>query len=334
MAGAQGVDMALAVCTAGGLGSLPAALLSPDALAAQLSLMGKKTQAPFNVNFFAHTMPTLTQAHTRLWRACLQPCFQAYGVDEADIRASVLRRPFGEDMLAVLQQYRPSVVSFHFGLPAPRLLQAVKDTGAMVLSSATTVAEACWLAERGVDAVIAQGSEAGGHRGTFLDSAMATQQGLFALLAQVVDAVKIPVVAAGAIADAAGIRAALALGAVAVQVGTAYLLCHESEISPLHREALHMAAHTPQKAQTAITNVFSGKPARGLVNTLMHELGYLCDAVAPFPYAATEVNAIRAKAEARGDAGFTPLWCGQNPTGCRSVSATELTEALCRVWTP
>lgn len=329
LAGVQGSAMTIGVCRAGALGSLPAAMLSAEQLAAELTAIQTATDAPFNVNFFAHTLPAITADDARRWQAVLQPYFSRFGLNPAAIKPGVLRRPFDDAHLAVLQQYRPAVVSFHFGLPENRLLQAVKDTGARILSSATTVAEALWLAERGVDAVIAQGSEAGGHRATFLGSDMATQTGTFALLAQTVDALTVPVIAAGGIADERGIQAALALGAAAVQVGTAYLLCDESQASPFHRAAIAAAATVPQRAETAITNVFSGKPARGLVNTLMRDLAYLHHDAMPFPHAATAVNAIRAAAEATGDNGFTPLWCGQNPRGCRAVSAYELSQDLC-----
>ena len=332
MAGAQDSQMAIAVCRAGGLGSLAAALLSPPQLAAELAAIQAATDAPFNVNFFAHQMLEPTPQQMRRWHDFLQPYFDRFGVDAAAMDAGGLRQPFGDAQLAIVQQYRPAVVSFHFGLPAAAQVQALKDIGTCIIASATSVAEAQWLAERGVDAVIAQGSEAGGHRATFLAADVASQTGTLALLPQIVDAVPLPVIAAGGIADVRGIRAALQLGATAVQIGTAYLLCDESRISPLHRGAINAAMQAPQQAQTAITNLFSGKPARGLVNTLMRDGGYMHADAAPFPYAAAAVNAIRAKAEKQGNSGFTPLWCGQNPSGCRAVSATELTQDLCRAF--
>lgn len=331
MAGAQDHRMAAAVCRAGGLGSLPAALWSGAQLAAEIEALRSLTAAPFNVNFFAHRMPPPDAAALARWRQRLQGYYRQWVVREDDTDNAPLRQPFAAEQLAVVQQYRPAVVSFHFGLPEERLLRGVKDTGAQVLSSATTVAEAQWLADHGADAVIVQGSEAGGHRATFLGGDMAAQSGLFALLPQVVDAVDLPVIAAGGIADERGIRAAMALGATAVQVGTAFLLCHESRIGSLHRAALTRAAAQAQ-TETALTNVFSGKPARGLVNTLMRDLDYLNSDVAPFPYAAAASAPLRAAAEAAGDDSFTPLWCGQNPCGCRAVSAAERCADLCRIF--
>lgn len=331
MAGAQDHRMAAAVCRAGGLGSLPSATWSAERLAQEISALQAQTDAPFNVNFFVHVMPPEDAAAQARWRLRLQTYYRRWGLAGDALADALGRRPFAADMLDVLQQYRPAVVSFHFGLPEAALLRGVKDTGAQIWASATTVAEAQWLAEHGADGIIAQGSEAGGHRATFLGSDMASQTGLFALLPQVADAVALPVAAAGGIADERGIRAALALGASAVQLGTAFLLCDESLIAPLHRAALQEAAAAGH-AETAITNVFSGKPARGLVNTLMRDLGYLNADVAPFPYAAAASAPLRAAAEAAGDAGFTPLWSGQNPSGCRAVSAGELCRTLCRVF--
>jgi len=216
------------------------------------------------------------------------------------------------------------VVSFHFGLPSAELLAGVKSWGAKVLSSATTVEEARWLEARGVDAVIAQGVEAGGHRGMFLTEDLSTQAGTFALLPQVVRAVRLPVIAAGGIADAKGVAAALALGAAGVQVGTAYLLCPEATTSAVHRAALKSDA----ARHTALTNVFTGRPARGVVNRIMRELGPVSGAAPAFPLAGSAVAPLRAKAEGRGSGDFSPLWCGQNPSGCREIPAADLTRSL------
>ncbi len=334
MAGAQDSAMTVAVCRAGGLGSLPAAMLSVAQLAEQLDRIRAQTDAAFNVNFFAHRLPEITVAQQRRWQTLLQPYFDEYGLDPAAIQSGTLRLPFAEPQLELLQQYRPPVVSFHFGLPEQRLVQAVKDTGALILSTATSVAEAVWLAEHGADAVIAQGSEAGGHRGTFLPSDVATQTGTFALLPQIVDAVKLPVIAAGGIVNHQTIQAAYALGAAAVQAGTVYLLCTESMISPIHRRAIEQAAADSVYAHTALTNVFSGKPARSLENRLMRDWAYMQPEVLPFPHAATAISALRAAAEARGCNDFTPLWCGQNPTACLRQSATTVTTHLMQALAP
>ena len=322
MAGAQGSAMAIAVCEAGALGSLPAAMLAPEPLGAELAAIRAATARPFNLNFFCHAPPAADAAQEARWRAALAPYFAEHGIDAAAIPAGPGRRPFDADAAAIVEQFRPPVVSFHFGLPPPELLARVKATGAKLLSSATTVEEARWLEAQGVDAVIAQGTEAGGHRGHFLSHDLTLQAGTFALLPQVAAAVRVPVIAAGGIADAAGIRAALALGAAGVQIGTAYLLCGESLVSPLHRAALR------GDGPTALTNLFTGRPARGIVNRLMRERGPLSDAPPAFPLATAAIAPLRAAAERAGSTDFSPLWSGQNRSGCAEVGAAELTRRL------
>jgi nitronate monooxygenase len=325
MAGVQTSELAIAVSNAGALGSLPCAMLSPAEIRAELSTIQSRTDRPVNVNFFCHTPPRFDAVRDAQWRELLKPYYEEFGVAPADTDpANAGRAPFTEDAADVLEQFRPAVVSFHFGLPSPALLSRVRATGAAILASATTCGEALWLEERGVDAVIAQGFEAGGHRGMFLSDDSATQIGTFALLPQIVNAVKLPVIAAGGIADAAGVAAALALGAVAVQVGTAYLLCPEATTKALHRAALKSEA----SRHTAITNLFSGRPARGIVNRIMRELGPMNAAVPAFPLAAPALAPLRVKAESLGDNGFSPLWCGQNATGCLELPAAEVTRML------
>ncbi len=226
----------------------------------------------------------------------------------------------------MVEEFRPEVVSFHFGLPAPDLLDRVKATGAKVVSSATTADEARWLEDHGADAIIAQGYEAGGHRGIFLTDDIANQPGLFALLPQVVDAVEVPVVAAGGIADARGIVAAFALGASAVQLGTAYLFTPEATITPMHREALK----TAKDDGTALTNLFTGRPARGLMNRIMREAGPLSVEAPAFPTAGGALAPLKAKAETAGSADFSSLWSGQAAALGREMGAGDLTRAL---WT-
>lgn len=324
MAGAQGSAMAIAVCQAGGLGSLPCAMLSLEALHAELSAITAATDRPYNVNFFCHPSPPPNPAVDAAWRTRLQPFFDEFGVDSNAIPAGPGRAPFSDEAAEVLEAFKPAVVSFHFGLPAPQLLARVKSWGSQVLASATTVEEARWLQAQGVDAVIAQGLEAGGHRGIFLNDDLSTQMGTFALLPQVLKAVTVPVMAAGGIADAAGVAAAMALGASGVQVGTAYLLCPEASTSVLHRAALA----SPKAAHTAVTNVFTGRPARGIVNRAIRELGPISPQVPAFPLPAPTMAALRAPAERVGKDDFTPLWAGQNVSGCREVGATEITRAL------
>ncbi|MBL8335595.1 MAG: nitronate monooxygenase [Rhodoferax sp.] len=324
MAGVQGSALALAVSGAGGLGSLPCAMLSPDALRAELQRIQAVEGAVVNVNFFCHTPPQPDPAREQHWRERLAPGYRSWGLDPAMAWPAASRAPFDAATAELLEAFRPRVVSFHFGLPAPALLARVRAWGGRILSSATTVAEGLWLQAQGVDAVIAQGLEAGGHRGMFLSEDLSTQLGTLALVPQLARQLRVPVIAAGGIADARGVAAAMALGASGVQVGTAYLLCPEAQTSALHRAALQSDAG----AVTALTNVFTGRPARGIVNRAVRELGPI-DPMAPaFPLASAGMAALRNRAEAAGSADFTPLWSGQNASGCRAVPAAELTRAL------
>jgi nitronate monooxygenase len=324
MAGVQGSALAVAVCNAGGLGSLPCAMLGPDAMRQELAALRAQTTKPFNVNFFCHTPPTPDAEREAAWRAALAPYYKEFGIDPGTVAPGPRRAPFSAEAADVLAEYRPAVVSFHFGLPPADLLARVRGWGSKVLSTATTVEEARWLEARGVDAVIAQGVEAGGHRGMFLSDDVTTQVGTLALVPQIMDAVRTPVIAAGGIADARGVAAALALGAAGVQVGTAYLLCPEATTSPVHRAALKGEA----ARHTALTNLFSGGPARGIVNRLMRELGPLSPAAPAFPLAAAAIAPLRAKAEGQGSGDFSPLWSGQNAGGCKEVPAAQLTREL------
>lgn len=324
MAGAQGASLAIAVCNAGGLGSLPGAMLTPEALQAELKALRLGTANPWNLNFFCHTRPAPDAAREARWRETLAPFYAEAGLDISTVPTAAGRVPFSHAVADVIESFRPPVMSFHFGLPAPDLLARVKAWGSVVLSSATTVVEARWLAAHGADAVIAQGLEAGGHRGMFLTEALSSQLGTFALLPQIVAEVDVPVIAAGGIADAAGVAAAMALGAAGVQVGTAYLCCPEATTSALHRTALQSeAAH-----HTALTTLFTGRPARGIVNRVMRELGALNPATPAFPLATAAMAPLRAHFEALGSGDFSPLWSGQNASGCRPIPAAELTHQL------
>lgn len=324
MAGVQGSALAIAVSNAGGLGSLPCAMLSLDALRKELTTIKSQTDKPFNVNFFCHVPPTHSAEREMAWRAALAPYYKEFGIDPDSIPAGPGRAPFSAEAADLLEEFEPAVVSFHFGLPLADLLARVKKWGAKILASATTVEEARWLEAHGADAVIAQGLEAGGHRGIFLSEDLTTQIGTFALLPQIVRAVDVPVIAAGGIADAKGVAAAMALGAAGVQIGTAYLLCPEATTSPIYRAALKSEA----ASHTALTNVFTGRPARGIVNRIIRELGPISDVVTAFPLAATAFAPLRAKAESQGSGDFSSLWSGQNARGCREIPAAELTKAL------
>lgn len=328
MAGVQDHRLTVAVSHAGGLGSLPAAMLSLDVLKAELiqitKLLSAKTDKPYNVNFFCHSPPAFDDAREQTWRAALKPYYDELGIDAANIPTGPGRAPFTHEAADVLEAFKPAVVSFHFGLPAADLLARVKSWGSKIISSATTVEEALWLESQGIDAVIAQGLEAGGHRGHFLSHDLTQQSGTFALLPHIVQAVKIPVIAAGGIGDANGVAAAFALGAAAVQVGTAYMLCDEATTSPIHRAALKSDA----SKHTALTNLFTGRPARGIVNRIMRDLGSMSDKAPAFPLATGAIAPLRAKAESLGSGDFSPLWSGQNATACREISAAEMTKAL------
>jgi len=324
MAGVQGSALAVAVSNAGGLGSLPCALLSGDAMRGELAAIAAQTAKPINVNFFCHTPPVVNADREAKWRAALSPYYRAFGINPDSIPAAPGRAPFDAEAAALLSEFKPAVVSFHFGLPSRELLAEVKRAGSKILSSATTVDEAVWLETHGADAIIAQGLEAGGHRGMFLSEDLTTQVGTLALVPQIVEKVRIPVIAAGGIADSRGVAAAMALGAAGVQVGTAYLLCEEATTSALHRAALKSEA----ARHTAVTNLFTGRPARGIVNRIMRELGPISTASPAFPLAASAMAPLRAHAESRGSDDFTPLWSGQNNRGCKEISAGALTREL------
>ncbi len=324
MAGVQDSALTLAVSVAGGLGSLPCAMLSHDALKTELETLKAKTNKPINLNFFCHTPPTPNAEAEKQWRKALQPYFNEYDIDPNKIPNGPGREPFSHLIADILEVYKPAIISFHFGLPEKTLLERVQAWGTKILSSATTIEEALWLEANGVDGIVAQGLEAGGHRGMFLSKDLTTQMGTFALVPQIVKRVNVPVIAAGGIADKQGVASALDLGAAAVQIGTAYLLCNESKVTALHRSALKSdTAHL-----TAITNVFSGRPARGIINRAIASLGPLSEHTPEFPLAATAITALRSKAESQGSSDFSPLWSGQNASGCKEISAAELTQQL------
>jgi nitronate monooxygenase len=324
MTGVQGSALAVAVSEAGGLGSLPCALLGPAGLREELQAITARTRRPFNVNFFCHATPVPSAEQEARWRAALDPYVHELGIDPGTISLGPALPPFNGSALEILAEFKPAVMSFHFGLPSTELLARVRGLGARILCSATTVEEALWLEAHGVDAIIAQGLEAGGHRGMFLSDDLSTQAGTLALLPQIVRAVRVPVIAAGGIADARGVAAAMALGAAGVQVGTAYLLCPETTVDQAYRGALKSEA----ARHTAITNVLSGRPARAIVNRMIRELGPISADAPQFPLAVSSVGALRARAEAQGSRDFSPFWCGQNPSGCREIPAGQLTREL------
>jgi nitronate monooxygenase len=325
MAGSDSPALAAEVSRAGGLGSLAGALLSPDKLRDGVQAIRAITPRPINLNFFCHNMtPSADPQQVERWKEFLRPHYERLGLDIENVPAAPLRMPFDAAACAVVEEVKPAVVSFHFGLPHPALVQRLKARGIKIFSSATSVAEARWLEARGCDAIITQGSEAGGHRAMFLEQAVETQTGTMALLPQVVNAVSVPVISAGGIMDGRGIAAAIALGACAAQLGSAYLFCPEANVSPLYRQAL---AETADNG-TAITNLFTGRPARGIVNRFVREAGPMSDTAPDFPHAATLIAPLRAASEKAGSTDYMQMWAGQAAGLGRVMPAFELTRKL------
>ena len=324
MAGIMDADLVIAAAQGGALGSLPCAMLSVEKAREQVNIIRQRVSAPVNMNFFCHTPIDAKPKQEAGWKARLAAYYRELGLDPAAPFSAANRAPFDAAMCALVEELKPEVVSFHFGLPDPALVKRIKAAGCFVISSATIVREAIWLEENGADAIIAQGAEAGGHRGMFLTENIAEQPGTFALVPQVVDAVKVPVIAAGGIADGRGIAAAFALGAAGVQLGTAYLRCPESRVIAPSRSALAQA----REDSTVITNVMTGRPARGVANRVMREVGPISADAPAFPHAATALGPLKAAAEKLGRVDFTNLWAGQAVRLGREMPAAELTRAL------
>jgi nitronate monooxygenase len=324
MANSAAAALAIGAARGGGLGSLACASLSPERVREEVALFRAVPGRPLNLNFFCHRPPRHDPDRERNWKRIFAPYYDQFGIDPNASISAPERAPFDDIAVSLVEELRPEIVSFHFGLPEESLLDRVRAAGTQVISSATTVEEARWLQERGCDAIIAQGSEAGGHRGMFLTDDLDAQVGTMALVPQIVDAVKVPVIAAGGIADGRGIAAAFALGAAAVQIGTAYLFCPESTIPPVHRVALLAA----RDDQTMLTNIFTGRPARGIANRVMRELGPISAAAPDFPLAGGALAPLRSKTEPAGSGDFTPLWSGQAAHLGHECPAAELTARL------
>ena len=323
MAGVQDQRLAVAVASAGGLGSIPCAMLSHAQIIEQIEEFKAQSDGSYNLNFFCHQPPAHNPGAVQRWQQRLAPFYRELNIVPSN-SAGPSRNPIDQQTIDLLAPFKPPVISFHFGLPSAAIMQQIKAWGTVVLSSATSVAEAIWLEQHGVDIIIAQGAEAGGHRAMFLETDLSAQQGTFSLLPNIINAVAVPVVAAGGIADASGVRAAMSLGASAVQIGTSYLLCDEATTSPLHRRALT----SESGKDTCITNVFSGRPARGIVNRAITELGPVSDIAPQFPLASAAFTALRSSAEKQQISDFSHFWCGQNNSGCQAISATKMTLQL------
>lgn len=323
MAGACTPALVAAVSNGGGLGSLGAAPMKPDLLRAQIQKIRALTGRPFNINLFAPASEHF-DADAMLGdaaRALLEKYHQELGLGELPAPSGI----FGpaEQQLEVLLEEKVPVISFHFGLAAHHV-SAIHAAGLKVICSATTIEEAVHLECLGCDAVIAQGSEAGGHRGTFMGDFQRGLIGTMALVPQIVDAVSVPVIAAGGIMDARGIVACKALGASGVQMGTAFLGCHESGIPDVWREQLK--ASSPSR--TTVTTVMSGKPARGLANRYIQDMEALEEAPMPYPLQYALSGAIRKKAAQQGNPDFLAMWSGQGVGMLQELPAAELLKAL------
>ncbi len=325
MAGVQDSALAIAVSNSGAIGSLPCAMLSPEGVQSELEKLSAATNKPYNINFFCHSPPVHDEAQEARWLELLQPFYTELEIAAATTaKKSPARAPFSNAIADIVEPFRPPIVSFHFGLPEPALLDRVKAWGSRILASATTVAEARYLEDGGVDAVIAQGIEAGGHRGMFLNDDLSQQVGLQQLLPGIIEQTDLPVIAAGGIANAQQVKDCIASGAAGVQIGTSYLCATEATTSALHRQLLLQES----KLETAITNLYTGRPARGLVNRLMNELGPMHEAAPEFPLAAFAIAPLRNKSVELGLPDFLPLWSGTNQSGCRECDAEEITRTL------
>ncbi len=322
MAGAQNWELAVAVSESGGLGSIPCGMLTKDQIISEINNFKERSDKPYNLNFFCHVMPAIDQQALKTWEDELKKYYDSLAVNPPE-KISGLRVPFDSSVADILEPHKPPVMSFHFGLPSADLMARIKSWGTIIVSSATTKEEGIWLQENGADVVIAQGKEAGGHRAMFMTIDPSTQLSTSDLLACLKKELSVPIVAAGGIATNSNVREMMKLGASGVQIGTSYLLCDEAKTSAVHRHAIKSKSST-----TALTNIFSGRLARGITNKLMTDLNYISDKAPEFPYASIAIGPLRAKAESLNQSDFSPLWAGTNRSGCREISAEKLTHDL------
>lgn len=324
MAGVQNWELAVAVSEAGGLGSIPCGMLAKEQILSEVEQFKLHSDKPYNLNFFCHEMPELDEKALKAWENCLGEYYTSLDVQPPK-EVTGLRYPFDEEIADLLEVHKPPVMSFHFGLPSAELVKRIKSWGSIILSSATTEAEGVWLQENGADIVIAQGNEAGGHRGMFLTADLSTQVSTKALVENLSRVLSIPVIAAGGIASNRDVQEMTDLGAVGVQVGTSFLLCDEAKTSKVHRAAVKSEDH-----ETALTNIFSGRPARGISNKIMRELNFMSDAAPKYPYASIALSTLKAKAESQNKGDFSSLWAGTNTSACKEVPAKQIVLELCR----
>jgi nitronate monooxygenase len=337
MAGSAGLDMVVAVSEAGGLGSLACASLDTERLRQLLAAAHQNTSKPFNINFFAHTVGASHEARNKAWLERLLPYYGELEIEPPKSLSSGSILPFDAKRCAIVEEMAPAIVSFHFGLPDLTLVRRLKAAGIKILSSATTVAEARWLENHGCDAIIAQGVEAGGHRGMFMSDDIDSQMGTFALVPQIVDELSVPVIAAGGVADGRGIAAAFTLGASGVQIGTAYLFTREATLSDAYRRTLQsFQSKESHRPATTLTNVLSGRPSRCIVNRLICEMGPLSDAAPAFPSGFSALMPLRQQTERMDNRDFSAHYCGQaaglgHPTNARQLTIDLGSEALRRL---
>jgi nitronate monooxygenase len=317
-------DLVASVCNAGALGFLGAAYLTAQQIAETCRVVRNMTTRPFGINLFAPQTPLDDPKEPETALARVAPYFTELGLPAPPLPTKAAYT-FEEQLAAVLQS-GAAAFSFTFGILPEDAIRSIKNRGMYLLGTATTVNEAAQLEKAGVDAIVAQGSEAGGHRGTFSGDFSGCMVGTISLVPQIVDAVRVPVIASGGIMDGRGIVAALALGASAVQLGTAFLTCTESGVPEAYREAI-LQAH---EDQTRITRAFSGRPARGIVNRFMTEVesGASTDCILPFPLQNALTRPLRTAAAKQGRAEFLSLWAGQGVRMARRESAAELIARL------
>ena len=324
MVGVSTPSLAAAVSNAGGLGSIGIGASSVEQARAMLRETAAQTGKPFNVNVFCHQPAVRDVARESQWLQSLAGFFDEFGA-EAPVSLREIYTSFVEDagMLQMLLEEKPAVVSFHFGLPAQPAIDALKAVGILLLCSVTSLAEALAAEQAGVHALVAQGYEAGGHRGVF-DPRQDLQMGTCALVRVLVDACRLPVIAAGGIMDGAGINAVMQLGASAAQLGTAFILCPESSANAAYREALK----GPRAHQTHVTSVISGRPARGMVNRNFTSLEGAGIELPDYPLTYDANKALNAVAAARTNSDFAVQWAGQGAPLARELPAAALVKLL------